>query len=686
MDFGLSNQVINPYAGTVRVGRIVDINPYNNNYRVDITGAPECVQCRDLSNSASYTPGSSSSKCFSVGTRVLVFLPPEWPHTDGFIIGSIPHPWPYGEDIVFPTVQYYNWPPYIPYRQSYTEYAQGTEFYTMPGQDGVSFPTGARYSIEPFRAFIGVSEKAGVEANLIDHYLRLCGYNYDVYSSGSVEKRRVEYGEYDEVYMSTPYIWEAKSGAFQRQFANVQIGGRIYTPAWSTGYPPVLPRYVRFGGYLGELERTIVQVPNLYASFSPDETNASVGLTHVDNGVRVFDRVIGIDGSYSLRSAKEIEIAKVSLMPPILLFKEETEYEYDPDDPSASGDFYPAGIKFTDYGSCSPFYTVPGTKAQCDIRHYFSVQKLAIDGEAAEELTGDETADLGLAIAGLLAEAEYTNRYIERLQTITNHPAWSIPTSPAFALEETDIGGWLMIDHRTWTRYQEATSFIRLLEDGSIVLQAGSGDTASKIVLHPEGGVEIVAPNIMATSTDASGAIMLGAESVHITATGKAQIGAGDDAEIWATNSLIAENFISGKLSAERTTDVTDITWTLLSNDGTGWTEEGSGFTDYTDGAYAIDVSAIDMEDKLFKVRLSWETEDIGGSPLEEYVESNVFTLGGGSGGSGDSRRVSLNGGNAADFIVVPTTEVIIGVNLTFDPLDEAVINFSTGCLMVEDV
>jgi len=221
------------------------------------------------------------------------------------------------------------------------------------------------------------------------------------------------------------------------------------------------------------------------------------------------------------------------------------------------------------------------------------------------------------------------------------------------------------------------------MQDGSVVLQSGSGESASKIVLHPTEGILISAPNISAMADDYYN---VGAGSYHVTSLGEALVAAGGNTELWG-DTVIAKNFVRGELLAERSTTPTDLTLELYSNDGTGWTLEKS-FSVSNTGSYTIDpaTEGIELSGKVFKVRLVFDDEvDADGDPVEEYIESEIF--GGGSGPAASGIVFRVNGGDPDYEACIPTGEVITKLHYSgLDENDNLIIDITTGCLQVEIV
>ena len=672
----MAKQVPNTYGGTIRPGRIVDVNPWNNEYRVDIVGIPDVIPCFG-GGLASYSPSDSQNlHTFSPQTFVLVFLPPNWQVSGGFILCAIPHPQPYGSDIIFPSVMHYAWPPLPQYNQFSEHWRGGTLQEATPGQEGVAFATGLQFSINMFEAILKAGEKAGLEVNLIDNHLKLLGFNYTLMSSGGIDKRIGEYGEYNDICMATPYLWEAKSGAFERQFQPAIVGGRPYTPTWPIGNSPTIPRHVIVKGYQGDLVHEFIQVPNIYHDFVQEGRTHPTGIASYSDGVRVFDEIKGIDGYYHLLSAKEILIGKTGLLTPFKIARNDTEYSYDPDNPELTINYYPAGMRFTDWAGSQGYYSLPGTVADADLRYFYTHKEASINGADAGLLTSSVTDTYGAAaLDGLLAYSETSHRWLEHTRSLVNHPMWEEGSQPTISVTDDDLGGWFQVDHRSWVRYNPSTSFFYMAEDGSITLQAGNNSTGSKIVLHPTEGIQISGPTI----TSMSDYHNVGAGNVHITANNHLQMASDSVTELWSPKNVIVENLVRGRLSAVRTALPTTVDIQLWGNacDGTGWVLALAYESQPNDGSYAMDVSEVaGFSSKVWKVRVAWYNEGVG-----EYLDSDFFFQGGGGASSQAPVLFSVDGEAYKHTAAIPDTAKITSLHYSgYDEDGNLRIAIETGC------
>lgn len=607
------------FSDTVVTGYVVDAQPAKGNFGIRIPGMAGAFRARGGSSLASYGPGSSlSSHSYSVGTRVLIYLPTTWPFVDAVIIQALPTETEWNEHLVLPVTSYYSWPPRIPYawrellegRPAYADTHRGSDFYAQPGQEGIVYPSGTEFRINMMQAALKAGDKASVEVHILDNFLKLVGFNYTLMSAGSLEHRMADQGEYTEIFMATPYLWEAKGGAL--------------SPYPQSVYQyPVLPRYIRLRGYMGDLESEFIQTPNIYGYYAPGQSLGFYGVNY-SPGYRLMDIHKGIDGSYRLQSAREITIAKVPLMGALRRSRENVHYRYDPDGGEDTPDYYPAGIQFDAWDAITQYYQLP--TGNVDKRYPYSVVYSLFNANRAE-WNSDNVGTI--AMRSLIAKDEARERWNEWGLNLEHHPAWDFFGKPGFTSESGMA--WLQLDHRASARYWDTTSLLHFAEDGTITIQAGSTGEASKITLHPTEGIHLVGPNfkILANGeTMESGTFCIGARSFHLSANADIQVNAGGYTELQG-DSVIIESPVTGRLSQDRTAWVNpdQVKLQLYSNSGLGWILELEQDVDNNPaGSGSLPLTGVgNISDKVFKVSIEFSC---GG--VTEYLESPMFFRGGG--------------------------------------------------------
>ena len=161
-------------------------------------------------------------------------------------------------------------------------------------------------------AQIGVDEACSLTTFYHDQLLRLAAYNYQCWTAGSEREAFDDQGEYNDVTGYTPYPWE-QMGLFNPGDPlrmNSPIKWQIQHPEESKVEPLTFwqmpwhrTRHVQ--GYLGQGGQQLVQCPPTagsraeYANGEPPPQYPGVCSSHV-----------GLDGRYTVQSAKGISLAK----------------------------------------------------------------------------------------------------------------------------------------------------------------------------------------------------------------------------------------------------------------------------------------------------------------------------------------------------------------------------------------
>ena len=182
----------------------------------------------------------------------------------------------------------------------------------LPGDWGQINEFGAGFFLGKLMAAMRASDACKVEAFYVDQLLRIAGYNYQRYTSGSEQEAFNDEGEYTDIDGFTPYPWEAAGSLnyamepFNRADADPKDGTKF-------GVEPVdekqtgFWRKQTFRGYLGDLEKTLVSIPKRF--------DAIHALGNTEHYIGVAEQVFGIDGSYRLRSAKSVTLERTLWIP-----------------------------------------------------------------------------------------------------------------------------------------------------------------------------------------------------------------------------------------------------------------------------------------------------------------------------------------------------------------------------------
>lgn len=192
-------------------------------------------------------------------------------------------------------------------------FSLGRPLDTLPGDWGSINELGMAIALGKLVALLRASDLAKVEAFWGDDLLRLTGYNFELYSAAREEHRLDDEGEFADVALSTPFIWEgagikAPGTASRTNKTPVKAGNYFATVEPFKDDQLIIPREVRLRGYLGDIERKWVCAPpegvsvETFSRTTPPYTGLSEMTRH-------------IDGTVSIRSAREIILEKTIKIP-----------------------------------------------------------------------------------------------------------------------------------------------------------------------------------------------------------------------------------------------------------------------------------------------------------------------------------------------------------------------------------
>lgn len=185
---------------------------------------------------------------------------------------------------------------------------------TAVGEWGLMAETGVMVFIDPFMAFLRADDNCGFWAFYHDQLARVAGRNLQIRSAGREDEQLDDEGEFSREVGTTPYSHEGL-GALSRgtpagqEHANraVQMDtpDRTHVDVREEFDQVAFFRSRAYDGYLGQGGRRQVVVP---PAGSAGRVNR---LSDPLRAVGVFDEQIGLDGTYSVRSAQGLTIAHV---------------------------------------------------------------------------------------------------------------------------------------------------------------------------------------------------------------------------------------------------------------------------------------------------------------------------------------------------------------------------------------
>jgi hypothetical protein len=291
-------------------------------YKVQCDRGVGVLQCCQLSHTSLGLVGARQLNTYPIGASVLVYYYPQSLYA--ILLGSMPD-WFYDPryKLADAIVQGSNVGLYNDIVHGFPVQLNGTGIIDFSanrptdalqlGEFGAITETGMRVFLDSFLAQFGADETTMVSAHYFDQLLRVAGHNLQVWSSGHVFESIDDEGETSAVEAYSPYPWETlgviDSSATPAAENSVQTATGSQTK-FEPVHDDLLPvhRDVTYRGYLGQGGKRLVQAPKYGTEFSRmSDTGVTV------NGL--LDEMRGLDGSYGLRSAHSVVIAKSPAIP-----------------------------------------------------------------------------------------------------------------------------------------------------------------------------------------------------------------------------------------------------------------------------------------------------------------------------------------------------------------------------------
>ena len=316
-------------GGTIHAGRIHYTLPYLGWYRVALDDGHGVLPCCALEPASSILLGPRSTSLYPPGTGVLVQLFRQPVGLYGVILGAIPDliddaniimpDWiSQGSNVGTKREGYY-----LNYVEQLGDEGGAIDFSNSKPIDqlcfdwGIMAETGVGVHVDSYMAYLRVDEVCGVWFHYHDQHTVLAGISMDVFTASAYEQYRDDEGELTSFRGESPYPWEML-GTFtagEENFKEVSDED-VHFEKPEAKYEPTKPdpqafhRVEHYGGYLGQGGIRQVVVP-------PDGVGEGdvFALSTTDAPIGVFRESIGLDGSYSLASAKSVVIAKRALIP-----------------------------------------------------------------------------------------------------------------------------------------------------------------------------------------------------------------------------------------------------------------------------------------------------------------------------------------------------------------------------------
>ena len=342
---------------------------------------------------------------------------------------------------------------------------------------GWTFETGAAMLIDPYQVSIRINELCGLFLNFFDSHTRLAGLNLNIESWASQQAERNDEGETSIHRQEFLYPWEAVGAYTSASTAPMFTENDPKEVQYDTAKhyvdlkPPYdvqpVARYQEYGGYLGQGHMRFLMVPT-----------KSYGIRHYsdeDPDLGLWVESISADGTYTNRSAKSVIIAK-----------------------------YPANV-------VPRRKRLPEDQKQGDSPDNYKASSQS--GEGPGHKIGDVTVNDDpqhiTRIVGILDLLAYQFNYKDIVGFVNHTEDFNTPEQSELApldhtIEKINFGALTVsdylpqpqpqrvhIDHRYGNvNYYNRTSFLALLEDGSVCLADGYGSRISLV----GGEISIEAP------------------------------------------------------------------------------------------------------------------------------------------------------------------------------------------------
>ena len=243
----------------------------------------------------------------------------------------------------------------------FLDFSGGGPIDSLPGDWGKTNELGMAFFLGRLMASIKAGELCKLEMHYTDMLARLYAYNWQHYTAGSEDEAFDDEGEWTRIRGFSPFPWEAagvakKGAAFdKKEDLNPKDAQDRFGIEPSDPLQASFVRYKEFEGFLGDLRRRFVVMPvtkpasglAALASLLGAPTVRTYGRATSDAAQYkgLLEEVVGIDGSWLLRSAKGIGLEKTVWIPV-------PEELYPRDNPKGDHDLKDAageGMDFTEY-------------------------------------------------------------------------------------------------------------------------------------------------------------------------------------------------------------------------------------------------------------------------------------------------------------------------------------------------
>lgn len=500
-----------------------------------------------------------------------------------------------------------------PHGQGLIDYSAGKPVDSLPGDWGKLNELGLGFFLGKLMTTARATDLARLDMFYLDNLVRLTSFNWQHYTAGSAEETYTDEGEWTAIKEFNPYAFEFLPAVEQTTEANLSLLGERFGLEPDELLSAPLARMRVFEGYLGDLRRRTVLVPRVktrqYGTNNDGDDN-KYPKAELQSYLGVFDEVIGVDGSYTLKTAKGFSLEKTVWIPV-------AEQLMPRDHPEGDTEFENPGGRDTTLAQFPPS-TNPGDTLAADDREAYYWQKYVSQGlnlRKKDWFVGDDPILPG----GFNKESPPSTPY----------PGFSAPIKPS---------GTVQVDHRKSVQYFQGKARIATTDDGGIILEDAYGSSIKLV----GGNIEISCPGDV---------IMRAGKRVQNWSGGDFIVKSNKNVEISSANNDV-------RIKAERNMMI------LGGNSGSGGTlieDRSSSTANFTGLAGSTDVGGLTL-------KASRGSLNVIGTGVHIRSEGNALVLD----GEGGDQDIILFGQNLQRYFRRSTNEVIANKEIMEDtPAEE---------------
>lgn len=312
----------------LRVGKVLLALPYLHCYKVQLNGRQGTCLAASVTQNSLMPLGVRSGEVIPPNSNVIVWKPKS--SSLAYILGVIPMPlWDDlynlseviqqgGNSGIKKIPAYANLVNAAADEFGCRAQTSGRPIDSVIGEYVRMSETGLGLLIDSFQAYLRVNEATGLFLNYFDDYAKLSAFSLDIQSYAEHKMQRLDEGE---IYSKTGYAmypWEATGMyGYGQSFTKTNSPSAVQldknfpyaeTEVNNPGQTPI-HRLVDYAGYVGQGSQRILMRPARTTGIrlaTEAAQNQDIGL---------FQEALSLDGSYGIRSAKQISFVKYPAIP-----------------------------------------------------------------------------------------------------------------------------------------------------------------------------------------------------------------------------------------------------------------------------------------------------------------------------------------------------------------------------------